>query len=62
MFGKRWQAVLQELVDLVGRDRVREIEIERRMFGGGRIRVAGGTQQLEHPVSPPPVPVDRDVS
>ena len=39
-FSKRFDKLLSELVDLVGADDVGEVEVERRFFGGWKIRVS----------------------
>ena len=38
--------VLRDLIELVGADEVQEIEIERRFFGRGRIRIVRVGQQV----------------
>lgn len=52
---RRFREVLQELIDLVGEDRIREIEVERK-FLGGRIRIVktGGDAQVFAPVQAAP--------
>ena len=47
-FSRRFREVLQELIDLVGGDDIREIEIERT-FLGGRIRIVRGGSQATVP-------------
>ena len=53
-FSKRFQKLFQELVALIGEDHIREVEVERRIFGGYRIRIArgGGDPQIVVPSQP----------
>jgi acetyl-CoA carboxylase biotin carboxyl carrier protein len=51
--------MLNELIDLVGRDNVREIEVERR-FLGGRIRVTGASPEPASRPDPGPVPAREE--
>ncbi len=53
-FSKRFQKLFQELVALIGEDHIREVEVERRIFGGYRIRIArgGGEPQIVVPSQP----------
>ena len=49
-FSKRLLGTLRDLLDLVGEDNIKEIEVEQRFPGGGRIRIVKGG---EHPVYAP---------
>ena len=40
---------MQELIDLLGKDNVREVEVERGLFGRGRVRVATGPAESTSP-------------
>ncbi len=50
MFTRQIKAALRELIDLLGQDNIREIEVERRLFGCGRVRVATGPAPTPQPV------------
>lgn len=54
-FSKNFQKLFQELVDLVGGDQIGEIEVERRIFGGYRIRISKKTGNPKMDFSPHPV-------
>ena len=43
---KQVMARVKELIDLIGADDVQEVEIERKFFGRGRIRVVRATEQV----------------
>ena len=43
---KQVMAMVKELIDLIGADDVQEVEIERKFFGRGRIRVVRATEQV----------------
>ena len=55
-FSKRFQDLLKELVDLLGEDEVREVEVERRLLWGWRIRVSKGGGQVAY------IPVASDAA
>ena len=38
-------ASAKELIDLIGADDVQEVEIERKLFGRGRIRIVRASEQ-----------------
>ena len=42
---KQVMASAKELIDLIGADDVQEVEIERKLFGRGRIRIVRASQQ-----------------
>jgi len=42
---KRCLGSLRKLIDLLGDEGIQEVEVEKRLFGGGRIRVVKGTGQ-----------------
>ena len=44
---KEMKKTLQELIDLVGKDNIQEIEIERGFLGKGRIKVVGGNSTTQ---------------
>ena len=50
-------SALKELIDLIGADDVQDIEIERKLFGRGRIRVVRASEQapIVQSVAAPPV-------
>ena len=58
MFNRRFLETLNELIDLVGKDSVREVEVERGFFRS-RIRVAGAAPDsgLRPDLAPAPAPV-----
>ena len=43
---KQVMAVVKDLIDLIGADEVQEVEIERKFFGRGRIRVVRANGQV----------------
>jgi acetyl-CoA carboxylase biotin carboxyl carrier protein len=55
VFNRRFLDTLNELIDLVGRDGVREIEVERGLFRS-RIRVAGAVPESRLRSDMPPAP------
>lgn len=57
---KGLKKLMAELVDLIGKDEVGEVEVERRTFGGWRIRVskAGSDMPAFVPVSAGAAPSD----
>lgn len=61
---KRVIASAKELIDLIGADDVQEVEIERRLFGRGRIRIVRASkeapvvQTLAAPPASASAPVD----
>ena len=44
---KEMKKTLQELIELVGKDNIQEIEIERGFLGKGRIKVVGGNSTAQ---------------
>ncbi len=61
-------ASAKELIDLIGADDVQEVEIERKLFGRGRIRIVRASQQapivqtLAAPPASASAPVDAPES
>ena len=45
---KEIRKTLQELIDLVGKDNIQEIEIERGFLGKGRIKVVGANNAAQY--------------
>ncbi len=56
-------ASAKELIDLIGADDVQEVEIERKLFGRGRIRIVRASQQapIVQTLSPPPASASAPV-
>ena len=61
MFTRRFLATLNEMIDLVGRDSVREIEVEHRLLGS-RIRVVGAAPESRPGPEPPVAPTRQEPS
>ncbi len=56
-------ASAKELIDLIGADDVEEVEIERKLFGRGRIRIVRASQQapIVQTLAAPPASASVDV-
>ncbi len=56
-------ASAKELIDLIGADDVQEVEVERKLFGRGRIRIVRASQQapIVQTLSAPPASASAPV-